>query len=113
MSKDTTYNGWTNYETWAMKLWMDNDQGEYNYWRETTRDCRNEARDQHPNQFMDKADNARNLLADALKARYDDESEHPVFEAANGTVYVDLLNAALAEVNWHEIANALLEDAQE
>jgi hypothetical protein len=21
---DTTYNGWTNYETWATALWLDN-----------------------------------------------------------------------------------------
>jgi len=26
-----TYNGWTNYQTWAVKLWMDNDEGAYRY----------------------------------------------------------------------------------
>ena len=24
---DTEYNGWTNYETWNVALWIDNDQG--------------------------------------------------------------------------------------
>ena len=24
-----SYNGWTNYETWAVKLWMDNEEGSY------------------------------------------------------------------------------------
>ena len=24
---DRKYNGWTNYETWVTKLWMDNDEG--------------------------------------------------------------------------------------
>jgi hypothetical protein len=24
--KDARYNGWTNYETWAVKLWIDNDE---------------------------------------------------------------------------------------
>ena len=28
-SKATTYSGWTNYETWNVALWMDNDYGNY------------------------------------------------------------------------------------
>lgn len=28
------YNGWQNYETWNVALWLDNEQGSYNYWRE-------------------------------------------------------------------------------
>ena len=28
-SKAKTYNGWTNYETWNVALWMDNDYGNY------------------------------------------------------------------------------------
>ena len=27
---DTTYNGWTNYETWNVALWLQNDEGLYN-----------------------------------------------------------------------------------
>ena len=28
-NSNTTYNGWTNYETWNVALWLDNDR--YNY----------------------------------------------------------------------------------
>jgi len=28
------YNGWTNYETWLVKLWIDNEQGSQDYWIE-------------------------------------------------------------------------------
>ncbi len=27
---DQTYNGWTNYETWNVALWLGNDEGLYN-----------------------------------------------------------------------------------
>ena len=29
MNNEKTYNGWTNYETWAVGLWIDNEQGSY------------------------------------------------------------------------------------
>ena len=31
---DTTYNGWTNYETWNVALWIGNDEGLCNIARE-------------------------------------------------------------------------------
>ena len=42
-----------------------------------------------------------------------DDSDHPVFAAANGSVYADLLNAALSEVDWREIAESMIADAIE
>ena len=36
---DNKYQGWTNYETWAVKLWIDNEEGSSDYWRERARDA--------------------------------------------------------------------------
>lgn len=113
MSSNKRYNGWANYETWAVKLWIDNEEGSYRYWRDATRRAWATARDKRPNQFMDKAENAQNILAEQLKDEHDSHSDHPVFKAAHGTVYSDLLNAALSEVEWREIAEALLESRAE
>ena len=110
MATDKTYNGWTNYETWAVKLWIDNEQGSYEYWREQARSAFNdETADKSPNVYMNHSDNARSYLAHVLEEQHDSASEHPVFKAAEGKVYADLLNAALSEVNWHEISGSLLE----
>ena len=29
-----SYNGYSNYETWNVCLWLDNDPGTYHYWRD-------------------------------------------------------------------------------
>jgi hypothetical protein len=34
MTEDQTYNGWKNYPTWAINLWLSNDEGIYNETRE-------------------------------------------------------------------------------
>ena len=34
MTENQTCNGWENKPTWLVKLWIDNDQGNQEYWRE-------------------------------------------------------------------------------
>lgn len=91
----STYNGWSNYETWLVKLWMDNDEDSCRYWQEQAQCARSER------------ENARFVLANMLK----DEHEESMPEVAG--VYLDLLAAVLGEINWREIADSLLEDAED
>lgn len=36
---NTEYNGWTNYQTWVVNLWLTNDSGGDERLREMARDC--------------------------------------------------------------------------
>ena len=91
------YNGWTNYETWAVALWLDNEQSSQEYWNEVARECANEAATDG-----DKQTDASCYLADQLKEHH--ELACNELQGVDGTVFADLLNAAISEVNWYEIA---------
>lgn len=90
------YNGWTNYETWLVKLWMDNDQGSYLMFQE-------QAEEHYRRNGMDDISD----LADSIK-----EAHEEMLPEVEGFA-AGLLNAAMSEVNWYEIAESLLNDAKE
>jgi hypothetical protein len=89
------YNGWTNYETWLVNLWMDNEQGSHEFFRETAKEIYDEA---VAKAWLTREEVARHRFADWLKEHYDEN-----IPAMRG-VYGDLLGAALGSVNWNEIA---------
>lgn len=106
---EETYNGWTNYETWAVALWLDNEAGSQAYWREATREAWQEAASskQVREWSFNRSDAARILLADRLKSEV--EEGNPIEEAS---LYADLIGAALSSVNWHEIARHYVEESE-
>lgn len=100
------YNGWTNYETWCVKLWMDNEQGSYDYWREAAQEAW-ESSGVSKNEHWTRSEDARFNLADRLKSEY--EEAMPEIDG----VWSDMLRAAFSEVDWDEIADNLLEECQD
>ena len=103
MTTTTTYNGWTNYETWNIALWLGNEEPSYRYWRSVTQECWEEA---EADAVFTQQENARIALADRLR----DEITEANPLAGEAAMWSDLLAAALSEVNWYEIAENWLED---
>jgi hypothetical protein len=109
---DTSYNGWKNYETWAVSLWIDNEEGSYNHARFMARDAYREAMSESDE--MKKWAHGKGKLEEAIRARADrilaDQLKEWVEEQApnlGATMFADLLNAALSEVDWYEIAHSM------
>ena len=104
---DRTYNGWSNYETWNVKLWIDNEQGSSEYWQENAEQIwdDSEAGESYASETRKEA--SARKLADRLK----DEFEESKPEVTG--MWADLLNAAMSEVDWYEIAENMLEEFEE
>ena len=79
-----SYNGWTNYETWLVNIWLTNDPGTYSAARWAA---------------VDNADALREWV-----------TEWVTESVPASSLTADLLGAALSEVDWHEIAESLLEE---
>lgn len=78
-----TFNGYTNYETWAVCLWIDNDLS-----------LQYEAED-----IVIRKD-----LDDGSAAETFKQWIHNAAPDLGATLWADLLNGALSEVNWQEVA---------
>lgn len=106
---DTTYNGWTNYETWACALWIDNEQGAQDAYIERAQEVI-----KHPtykNEFMKLDRRIVHELAEVFKAECEEAAEQ--WMGGQASFFADIFNAALSEVNWFEIAEHYIELANE
>jgi len=105
------YNGYTNYQTWAVSLWIDNEECQRDHWLGTASYIyNNEAKEQT---HFTKMEDATYILADQLREQHHEVKDSIVDIAKlSSSVWADLLNASLCDVNWHEIAKNLLEDIE-
>lgn len=98
MAEDNTYNGWTNYETWNINVWILDDEGMCHHWLEMAGSC-----------LEDEGApvDAAHALAKHIE-QWHEEARPVLFGPFN-----DMLRAALQEVNWFEIAEHFVKDATE
>lgn len=99
------YNGWKNYETWAVALWFDNEVHTQSMYQRWAKACWEEALS---DATFTRQQNATLLLSETLK-RYV-EGCNPL--SYRSGMYTDLLGAALSEVDYYEIAENWLEDVE-
>ncbi len=112
---DTKYNGWANYETWLVKLWMDNEESAQVYWLDLAGQALTDAEETPDPHGIDATaeQTARYTLVEALKSEHEAMYLDALGSRFACSLFSDMLGAAFASVDWHEIADALLESACE
>ena len=103
ITEDTRYNGWKNYETWNVKLWIDNEQRTQDFWNQRADEIYKEAK---KSEYLTKKSEAAYALSNELKEDFDENN--PLADQAS--TYSDLLGSALSNVDWKEIAENLLSE---
>ena len=92
------YNGWTNYETWNYKLWLDNEEKSYFKIQSLVNSVIETEREE--NQVF--------KMFELLKMECMNNEPH-----LQPSFYSDVLSASLKEVNFYEIAEAYINDYKE
>ena len=100
-----TYNGWTNYPTWNVKLWIDNDERTSRYWLDETRSAI-AIQDDGPKRL----ECAARCLAEQLETHHQEVWVMHDYDTGWKT---DCLQWVLGQINWREIAESYVEDAWE
>ena len=105
---DAPFVGSANYETWCIHQWLTTDKDLSRQCRELTAIAADAA--VHSSLVFDgiwtTSEAARNLLTDALRELVGELN--PV--ADQTSLFTDLMDTALGEVDWHEIADEFLKE---
>lgn len=90
------YQGYSNYPTWAVSLWLNNDANNYSHWVDRAQDLANES---------GKEDAVSDLASEL-------ENEVTEFAPEVEGMYSDIFTWAMDQVDWQEIAESMLEDIE-
>lgn len=96
---DKKYNGWSNYETWLVNLWFDNCEHGQTMLRQFAKDSIHCAE-------MHGRDRDHAVYECSKMIQNEVEEYMPELDG----MFSDLLNSAIQEVNWYEIAEHIVDD---
>lgn len=109
-----TYNGWTNRETWAVSLYINNDEGMQRHALDNLRDIRADekrARDASETLTVISLEDAiRYRFSDWLKDWFEEMQEQSIGATSRETLKMLFDIGSLSRVNWDELAEALKGD---
>ncbi len=101
------HNGWKNYETWVVNLWISNDQASARYWDDNAREALEDAIERgNIHGFTGSLGEPESYAKSSLARRLKDEIENQM--PTEGLVS-DLVGAALSEVDWYELAGSAID----
>jgi hypothetical protein len=108
--EDGNYEGWTNYATWCVALWLGNEEATYRQIQRLARQAWDDApRSREMKSWKwPREDAAICILGHQLQGFVEEQNT-----VTGTTLYADLMNAALSNVQWFEIAADCLADELE
>ena len=91
IKEEKKYNGWSNYETWVFKLWIDNDQQLYNHVYEWCSRC-------YEYKIAEKLEDLAGTMTTTTNV------------SDSVGLASDLLGRALKRINYFELAEVMVQD---
>ena len=113
MDASQNYNGWSNYPTWAVNLWLSNDEGLYNEALALVAEITSAT--ESTSEVWTLAESHRFNLADSFRDWVGELSADGFASLgdprAEPSMRDDLFGWALDQVDWQEIADAWISDS--
>lgn len=106
MSEDQKYNGWSNYPTWCVNLWFQNEEGLYNLAQEMAEQA---FADAEATEYLTREEAASIELADVIKHWVEEQAGAVLPDAS---MLSDLMQFAIDEADYREIADNWLQEVK-